>query len=122
MKHTKRARELHRNSTDAESKFWSMVRNRQFQGLKFRRQVPVQGFIADFVCYEKRLIVELDGGQHADQTARDEFRTNRLHDAGYRVLRFWNNDILTNPDGVWQALESAVEHQKAPLPGGEGLG
>jgi very-short-patch-repair endonuclease len=108
------AKTLRRNSTDAERKLWSKLRARQLLGFKFVRQQPVGRHIADFACREADLIIELDGGQHAEN-ARDEHRTRSLAEHGYDVIRFWNDDILTNPDG---ALEVSAERlNKAPSPG-----
>jgi len=101
------ARELRRNSTDAERLLWRNIRAGRLDGLKFRRQEQIGRFIADFVCYEKRLIVEADGGQHALEREKDEERTQWLNSQGFTVLRFWNNEILTNLDGV---LETIREH------------
>ena len=102
-----RAQHLRRELTVAERKLWSALRNRQIEGAKFRRQQPIGPFIADFVCQEQRLIVEADGGQHAE-SAQDVRRTAFLESKGYRVLRFWNNDILTNLDGVAQLIAAAL--------------
>jgi very-short-patch-repair endonuclease len=98
--------------TDAERKLWSVLRNRQLAGAKFRRQQPIGPFIGDFVCQDNRLIVEADGGQHAEDM-RDARRTAFLESKGYRVLRFCNNDILTNLDGVAQVIASVLS---APHP------
>jgi very-short-patch-repair endonuclease len=101
------AQRLRRELTDAERKLWSALRNRQVEGAKFRRQQPIGPFIADFVCQEHRLIVEADGGQHSGSIA-DDRRTGFLEGKGYRVLRFWNNDILSNFDGVVQVIAAAL--------------
>jgi very-short-patch-repair endonuclease len=93
--------------TDAERKLWSALRNRQVEGAKFRRQQPIGPFVADLACQEQRLIVEADGGQHSDSIA-DDRRTGFLEGKGYRVLRFWNNDILSNFDGVVQVIAAAL--------------
>lgn len=98
--------------TDAERRLWSALRGRRLNGAKFRRQQPIGTFIADFVCQESRLIVEADGGHHAECLG-DERRTAFLEGAGYRVLRFWNNDILNNLDGVAEAIANALS---APHP------
>jgi very-short-patch-repair endonuclease len=97
------ARELREISTDAERLLWSRVRAHRLHGYKFKRQHPIGGFIVDFVCIEAKLIVELDGGQHAG-SERDRIRDARLMAEGYRVLRFWNNDVLTNIDGVTETV------------------
>lgn len=103
-----RARTLRRNSTHAEQKLWALLRTRQRGGLKFRRQEPLGPYIADFVCFEARLIVEVDGGQHAEGSEAESSRTRWLKAQGFRVLRFWNNDVLDNPTGVAEAIERAV--------------
>ena len=94
------ARLLRKNSTIAERKLWYRLRSRNFMNLKFRRQDPVGEFIVDFICYEKKLIIELDGGQHNENEAKDIKRTKKLETAGYKVLRFWNNEVMKNIDGV----------------------
>jgi very-short-patch-repair endonuclease len=93
-----RAKELRRNQTDAEQILWQKLRSRQLGGFKFRRQVPVGPYFADFLCLEARVIVEVDGGQHSE--AKDAARTEALEKAGYRVIRFWNNEVIENIDGV----------------------
>ena len=102
------ARKLRSNPTDAELKLWLQLRGRRLGGLKFRRQVPIGGFIADFLCEEARLIVEVDGGQHAEETTGDAERTRILQDAGFLVLRFWNNEVMANMDGVLQHIMEAA--------------
>ena len=96
------ARNLRRNESDAERKLWSKLRSRQFDNLKFRRQHPIGKYIVDFVSIEKKIIVEVDGGQHNElnNIENDKQRTIRLENEGYTVLRFWNNDVLTNIEGV----------------------
>jgi very-short-patch-repair endonuclease len=106
---TKSARELRSNLTDAERCLWQKLKRRQVTGVKFRRQQPIGHFIVDFVCFEHRVIVEVDGGQHAEQLHYDKQRTRWLEAQGYRVLRFWNNDVLANTEAVAQAVRDAVE-------------
>jgi very-short-patch-repair endonuclease len=108
---TKSARELRNNLTDAEQRLWQKLKRRQIVTMKFRRQQPIGTFIVDFVCFERRLIVEVDGGQHAEQAPYDEQRTRSLEAQGYLVLRFWNNDVLANTEGVAQAILDAVEQR-----------
>jgi very-short-patch-repair endonuclease len=98
------ARRLRVNQTDAETVLWNRIRNRQIDGSKFVRQQPMLGYICDFVCRERRLIIEVDGGQHNESTA-DEIRDRRLTEEGYRVLRFWNNDVLGNMEGVLTTIQ-----------------
>mgnify|MGYP000695755932 CR=1 FL=1 len=109
---TSRSRELRRNQTDAEKLLWQRLRNRQLLGFKFRRQVPVGPYITDFLCIEAKLIVELDGGQHAEQLARDAKRTAYLEGSGYRVIRFWNNDVISNMSGIWDALTLTLSQRE----------
>jgi very-short-patch-repair endonuclease len=101
------------NGTDAERKFWGMVRARQLDGHKFVRQVPIGPYFADFACREAALIVELDGGQHAD-SADDVVRTSYLNAEGYSVLRFWNNDVLGNLEAVHHAVLSVLALNPSP--------
>jgi very-short-patch-repair endonuclease len=104
-----RARALRADSTKAERKLWSLLRGRQLAGAKFRRQVPIDRYIADFACVDARLIVELDGGQHAEQEAYDEVRRARLEEVGWRVIRFWNNDVIENAEGIADDILAALK-------------
>jgi very-short-patch-repair endonuclease len=97
------ARWLRRNSTDAERRLWAVLRDRRSAGFRFRRQYPIGPFIADFACTRHQLIIEADGGQHAD-SSEDERRTAYLRSNGWCVLRFWNNDILQNTNGVVETI------------------
>ena len=101
------ARKLRANQTDAETRLWHRIRNRQISGFKFVRQEPIGRYICDFVCREQRLVVEVDGGQHLE-SKRDEVRDGYLAEQGYRVMRFWNNDVLSNIDGVLMVLDEAL--------------
>ena len=94
-----RARLLRARLTDAERKLWYALRDRRFAGAKFRRQVPVGPYVADFLCYEARLVIEVDGGQHVE-SARDRRRDRWFAQNAFRVLRFWNNDVHSNLEGV----------------------
>ena len=113
-----RARDMRRNPTDAERRLWNALR--YLPGTKFRRQVPVTPYFVDFMDHGARLIVELDGGQHADEAAiaYDARRTTFLAAKGYRVLRFWNTDVMQNPQGVLEAIVTALK----PSPPGRGRG
>jgi very-short-patch-repair endonuclease len=102
-----RARGLRRTATDAEKRLWRGLRD-TFPLAKFRRQVPVGPYFADFFSFSARLIIEVDGGQHADAVPYDETRTAFLERNGYRVIRFWNNDVLTNLDGVLTMVGNAL--------------
>ena len=116
----KYARLLRRDQTDAERKLWARLRDRQLQGAKFRRQHPLAPYIVDFCCPETKLVIELDGGQHATRHEIDATRTAFLHTKGYRVLRFWNNDVLANMEGVLHRITEALKDPHPdPLPGRE---
>jgi very-short-patch-repair endonuclease len=106
---TLRARELRNNATDAEKTLWSILRKRGVAGCKFRRQVPIDRFYVDFACVERKVVVELDGGQHADQAAYDANRTEILEACGWLLLRFWNHQVTENRDGVAAAIREALE-------------
>ena len=111
---TEHARALRKNMTDAEKFLWRQLNRGQIDNLRFRRQEPIGNFIVDFVCFERTLIVELDGGQHADQTAYDERRTRWLESQGFCVLRFWNNAVLQNTAGVLEVIRDALEKRRCP--------
>ena len=112
---TERARLLRQNSTNVERRLWYRLRSRSINGYKFVRQEPVGPYIVDFICREKRLIVELDGGQHAD-SQRDKVRDKWLVDHGYRVMRFWNNDVMKNIEGVLETIATALDEDGPPHP------
>ena len=109
MASTKRARALRSNLTDAERKLRSALRRRALDGHRFRRQHPLGPYIVDFVCLEQRLIVEVDGGQHAVRKEQDDARTLWLESDGYRVLRLWNNEVLTNIEGCVHVIRTALQ-------------
>lgn len=106
----KNARALRKNQTDAETLLWQLLRNRQLNNFKFRRQYPIKPYILDFYCHEAKLVIELDGGQHNTQTAisKDNKRTEYLKLQGMKVLRFWNNEVLQNTESVLQEIYSAL--------------
>ena len=108
---TERARELRKNPTDAERALWKHLRLRQFTGLKFRRQRPVGQFIVDFVCLERHLVIELDGGQHSGQVDHDSIRTSWLESQGFRVLRFWNNQVFDDIEPVKEVILSSLQDE-----------
>jgi len=103
------ARTLRRELTDAERALWQRLRDRSVAGAKFRRQHPIGPFIGDFCCVESHLIVEIDGGQHADRSQVDEERTRFLSERGYRVIRFWNHEVLQHLDGVLERIEAKLK-------------
>ena len=107
-----RARSLRRNSTDAEVLVWQHLRDRRLLGCKFSRQVPIGKYIVDFLCEDPPIIIELDGGQHIEQERYDQTRTNWLQANGFLVLRFWNNDIAENLEGVLKSLFSTIEKSR----------
>ena len=107
---SKTTRHLRKNPTDAEQKLWSCLRRKQLHGYRFRRQRPIGPYIVDFVCLEVSLIIEVDGGQHAEQIEKDEARTSFLEKEGFRVIRFWNNDVLVNTDGVLDVILQDLQY------------
>ncbi len=111
---TDTARELRKASTDAERLLWSHLRAKQVAGFKFRRQEQIGRFIVDFVCYERQLVVEADGGQHVLEREKDAERTAWLNSQGFQVLRFWNHDILTNLTGVMEEIERHLHAPSGP--------
>ncbi len=104
-----RARALRKNPTDAERLLWRHLRMRQLGGHRFRRQHPLGSYIVAFFCHEKRLVVEVDGGQHATASARDQERDRWMSSRGYRVLRFWNNQVFSEIEGVKQVILDTLE-------------
>ena len=122
------AKELRKRSTDAENRLWMSLQRKQLGGLKFRRQEPIGNYIVDFVCYEKRLVIELDGGQHLEQKEKDQIRDQWLKGEGFTVLRFWNNQVLQMTkvvlETIWNYCHSLEEKNPHPplnpLPSREG--
>ena len=114
---TEKARELRNNATAAEDLLWSKLRKSQLGGLTFTRQLPVAGYFGDLGCRKAKLIVELDGSQHIESAADIE-RTRRIEAEGYRVIRFWNNDLTSNMDGVLSAILAAAfpDGERVPTP------
>ena len=104
------ARGLRQRQTEAEKTLWTRLRNRQLEGVKFRRQQPIGHYVVDFASFENRIIVEIDGGQHNEHgiTEKDKERTAWLNGEGYHVLRFWNNEVLKNVDGVLEVIREAL--------------
>ena len=115
MDQTGNARKLRRKQTDAERKLWSFLRNRQLHGYKFRRQMPIGTYIVDFACVSLKLIIELDGSQHMHNTDYDECRTEYLRTKGYKVIRFWNNEVLLQVDTALEALTLALSQREREL-------
>jgi len=102
------AKTLRTNQTEAEQRLWYHLRAHRFMGLKFKRQKPMGRYIVDFVCVERRLIIELDGGQHAEQEEYDQHRDAWLRSQGYTVLRFWNNEVMQQMEGVLEQIRCAI--------------
>jgi len=117
-----RAKELRKNQADAEQRLWRYLRNHQVEGCKFRRQEVIGDYIVDFLCLEPSIIIEVDGGQHIDQYEYDQVRTRYLISLGYKVIRFWNNDVLANTPAVLEKIREEIIRLPHPdlLPEGEG--
>ncbi|HEY5209971.1 MAG TPA: endonuclease domain-containing protein [Stellaceae bacterium] len=111
---SRNARLLRKNPTDAEKRLWLYLRDKQLGGYRFRRQQPIGPYIVDFFCPQAGVIVEIDGGQHSPE--RDDKRTRWLEECGYRVIRFWNNDVLENTEGVWETLSAVLRDYPPPQP------
>ncbi len=109
-----RARSLRTHPTDAERAVWTALRRQQLDGHRFRRRHPFGPYVVDFVCLAQKLAAEVDGGQHAAERDRDAQRTAWLEARGYRVLRFWNNEVLENPDGVIEVIRAALLRHPPP--------
>ena len=122
---TKYAKHLRRNSTQAEALLWSRLRARQMEGMKFRRQQPIENFIIDFISFEKRIVIELDGGQHAKNKGKDNERDRLLIENGFTVLRFWDNEVFENIEGVLEVIRQRMHSVNLhppfapPVEGGE---
>ncbi len=111
-----KARKLRKNPTEAEQALWKHLRMRQVFGHKFRRQQPIGHYIVDFVSFERRIIIELDGGQHSQQVVYDSKRTAWLETQGYRVLRFWNNQVLEDVEAVKAVIFAVLVAGEYPPP------
>jgi len=109
-----RARKLRKNMTDAERTLWRALRHRQIKGYKFRRQQPIGPYIVDFICCGMKIIIEVDGGQHAENAAKDQKRTAWLEEKGYRVLRFWNNEVLGDIEAVCERIWNVIDETPSP--------
>ena len=123
---TKKARALRSSLTDAERKLWSRLRMRQIHGFKFRRQRPIGPYVVDFVCLERHLIIEVDGGHHVQRAAQDARRDEYLSGLGFRALRFWDNSVLKETGAVVEVIVQALEDEGDPHPdlpphAGEGI-
>ena len=112
MKNTQRARALRKNQTDAEQLLWKYLRSRQLNGFKFRRQVPIGPYIVDFLCMSLKLIVEVDGSQHMSNLQYDNSRTLYLENHGFHVVRYWNNEVLSQTGCVLEALTLTLSQRE----------
>ncbi len=113
---TARSRQLRLNATEAERRLWQQISARKIAGVRFNRQFPIGPFICDFVSRTAKLVIEVDGGQHAVDVTKDEARTAYLEAQGYRVIRFWNNDVLDRIEGVVSEIERALADMPSPNP------
>ncbi len=109
MSDQSKTQELRQRSTDAEQALWKRLRNRQLAGCKFRRQVLIGKYIVDFVCFERKLVIEVDGGHHQEQVSSDTVRTTWLESQGFQVLRFWNHEALADTEAIQEALLVALQ-------------
>jgi very-short-patch-repair endonuclease len=109
------AKKLRKRQTDAELRLWYYLRARRFLDAKFKRQKPIGPYIADFVCFERHLVIELDGSQHFEQAEYDRVREQWMATGGYRTLRFWNHDVLTDTPAVLERIRQALQ-EEAPFP------
>ena len=123
------AKILRKRLTDAEKLMWRHLRGKQLEGFKFRRQEPIGNYVADFVCYEKRIIVEVDGSQHCSEKDRERDRwfegqgfVVSAQPNGFKVLRFWNNEVLKNTEGVWEVIRKTMLVSPSPNPSHQGRG
>jgi very-short-patch-repair endonuclease len=119
---TRRAQDLRQSLTPAERKLWTYLSRRQVAGTKFSRQMPIGPFICDFVSRSARLVVELDGGQHDENEGRDRKRTAYIEGMGYRVMRFWNNEVLKAIESVVSRIEFRLRNFPPPAPPASGRG
>jgi very-short-patch-repair endonuclease len=112
-----KARSLRKSQTEAEKTLWRYLRSRQLEGLKFRRQQPIGHYIVDFVCLERRIIIEIDGGQHALEKEKDKAREDFLIEQGFAILRFWNHEVLQSIDAVLTVIrERCLGRTEVTLP------
>ncbi len=116
------AKNLRKRSTHAEILLWRHLRAKQLEGLKFKRQQPIGNYIVDFVCFKKRIVIEVDGGQHAIEKDKDRERDKWLEGQGFRVLRFWNNEVLMNTEGVLEVIRGELFESPSPNPSHQGRG
>jgi len=112
----KRAREFRRDSSRAEKICWNLIRDRRINGAKFRRQHPIGPYFADFACVSRKLVIEIDGEHHAYQVEVDARRTAAMEQLGWQVVRFWANEVVANPEGIWTTIEQVLIAPVTPSP------
>ena len=110
------AKAMRHQPTNAEAVIWTALRGARLQGFKFKRQQPIGVYIIDFVCFEYSLIIEIDGGQHGDKTSKGHERSNWLQSQGFRILRFWNNEVIERKDDVLESIIRALREYPSPQP------
>ena len=110
------AKAMRHQPTNAETLIWTALRGARLQGFKFKRQQPIGAYIVDFVCFECALVVEIDGGQHGDAVSADQLRSKWLQSQGFRVLRYWNNDVIERKDDVLESIIRALREYLSPTP------
>jgi len=110
------AKSMRRQPTNAEAVMWAALRGARLQGFKFKRQQPIGAYIVDFVCFELGLIIEIDGGQHAEDVSADQHRSRWLQSQGFGVLRFWNNEVIERRDDVLESIIRALREYPSPQP------
>ena len=116
MDKVSKSRELRRDGSRAEKICWHLIRDRRIDGVKFRRQHPIGPYFADFACVSKKLVIEIDGEHHAFQVEADARRTAVIEREGWRVIRFWANEVVQNPEGIWAAIEIALSDRSPVTP------
>ena len=116
MDKVSKARELRGDGSRAEKICWHLIPDRRINGVKFRRQHPVGPYFADFACVSKKLVIEIDGDHHAFQIEADARRTAVMEGEGWRVIRFWANEVVQNPEGIWASIEIALNNQSPVTP------
>jgi len=110
------AKAMRHQPTSAEAAIWTALRGARLQGFKFKRQQPIGAYIVDFVCFEHSLIIEIDGGQHGDEVPKDQARSDWLQSQGFRVMRFWNNEVIERKDDVLESIIRALREYPSPQP------
>ena len=116
MDKVSKSRELRRDSSRAEKICWHLIRDRRINGIKFRRHHPIGPYFADFACVSRKLVIEIDGEHHAFQVEADAHRTAVMEREGWRVIRFWANEVVQNPESIWSAIEIALTERSSVIP------